>query len=63
MNKINNKLINPLTEFSSEQLNIYEEKIKKLNEINDNYKEQIHQIYQKIIIIKYYINQKIQIYI
>ena len=39
MNKINNELINPLTEFSSEQLNIYEENIKKLNEINDNYKE------------------------
>ena len=37
MNKINNELINPLTEFSSEQLNIYEENIKKLNEINDNY--------------------------
>ena len=39
MNKINNELINPLTEFSSEQLNIYKENIKKLNEINDNYKE------------------------
>ena len=39
MNKINNELINPLTEFSSEQLNIYEENIKKLNKINDNYKE------------------------
>ena len=37
MNKINNELINPLTEFVSEQSNIYEENIKKLKEINDNY--------------------------
>ena len=39
MNKINNELINPLTEFSSEQLKIYEENIKKINNINENYKE------------------------
>ena len=39
MNKINNELINPLTEFCSEQLNIYEENIKKIKDINENYKE------------------------
>ena len=39
MNKINNELINPLKEFSSEQLKIYEENINKIKDINENYKE------------------------
>ena len=39
MNKINNELINPLKEFSSEQLKIYEENIKKIRNINENYQE------------------------
>ena len=39
MNKINNELINPLKEFSSEQLNIYKENIYKIKNINENYKE------------------------
>ena len=39
MNKINNELINPLKEFSSEQLKIYEENIKKIGNINENYRE------------------------
>ena len=39
MNKINNELINPLKDFSSEQLNIYKENIYKIKNINENYKE------------------------
>ena len=39
MTKINNELINPLIEFSTEQSKIYEENIKKINKINENYKE------------------------
>ena len=39
MNKINNELINPLKEFSSEQLNIYEENVNKIKDINEAYKE------------------------
>ena len=39
MNKINNELIDPLLEFSSEQSKIYEENINKIEEINKNYKE------------------------
>ena len=39
MNKINNELINPLTEFSSEQLKIYEENIKKIKDINEIYND------------------------
>ena len=39
MNKINLELINPLVEFSNEQLNIYEENLKKLKDISNNYKE------------------------
>ena len=39
MDKINNELINPLKEFSSEQLKIYEENIKKIRNINENYQE------------------------
>ena len=39
MTKINNELINPLTEFSNEQINIYEENISKLKELNIKYKQ------------------------
>ena len=39
MNKINNELINPLTVFVSEQSKIYEENIKKVEEINENYSD------------------------
>ena len=39
MTKINNELLNPIDEFSSEQSKIYKENLKKLNEIYNNYKE------------------------
>ena len=39
MDKINNELINPLNEFSSEQLKIYDENIKKIKDINSKYKD------------------------
>ena len=39
MTKINNELINPLSEFSIMQLNIYKENLSKLKEINDKYNE------------------------
>ena len=37
MTKINNELINPLTEFSNMQKNIYKENLSKLNDINIKY--------------------------
>ena len=39
MTKINNELINPLTEFSNMQKNIYKENLSKLNDINIKYNE------------------------
>ena len=39
MTKINNELINPLSEFSIMQLNIYKENLSKLKDIDDKYNE------------------------
>ena len=39
MTKINNELINPLTEFSNEQTNIYKENLSKLKDLSIKYNE------------------------